>query len=228
MLLADLFAYIDKQVGLSQTLIVLSADHGGPETPGYLKSLGIPAGYVSPDTWDKQAAIETLKKRFGVGDALIQRYAHPYIYLNREIMQANRLDPVEVERAVAVELNKFPGVALAVSSSALQQAALPDMRLYRAVLRNFHPKRSGDIFVVFEPGWFINDFDGLVVASTHGSPWRYDTYVPIVFAGHGVPAQRIHRRVQTVDVAPTIAAYLGLKPPSGAVGTPLVDVLSVN
>ena len=51
--LANLFAFIDKKIGLDNTLIVLSADHGGPEAPGYLKSLGIPTGYVSPDSWDK-------------------------------------------------------------------------------------------------------------------------------------------------------------------------------
>ncbi len=40
LVLADLFAYIDKQVGLAHTLIVLSADHGGPKAPGYLNALG--------------------------------------------------------------------------------------------------------------------------------------------------------------------------------------------
>ena len=67
--------------------------------------------------------------------------------------------------------------------------------------------------------------DGQTVAATHGSPWRYDTFVPIVFVGAGIPARRIYRRVRTVDVAPTLAALLGTKPPSGAAGTPLVEVL---
>ena len=35
--LADLFRYVDKTVGLQNTLIVLSADHGQPEVPGYLQ-----------------------------------------------------------------------------------------------------------------------------------------------------------------------------------------------
>ena len=95
----------------------------------------------------------------------------------------------------------------------------------RSVINNFNGKRSGEVFIVFEPNWFINDFDGLTVASTHGSPWNYDTYVPIVFAGAGLPAQVIDRRVQTVDVAATLSAYLGIKFPSGAVGNPLVEVL---
>ena len=56
--LANLFAFIDRKIGLDNTLIVLSADHGAREAPGYLQSLGIPTSYVSPDSWDKQPAID--------------------------------------------------------------------------------------------------------------------------------------------------------------------------
>jgi len=130
-----------------------------------------------------------------------------------------------VETEVAKELLKFPGVSLAVSSAALKRGDVPDTELYRAVLNNFHAKRSGDIFIVFEPNWFINDMDGLTVAATHGSPWQYDTYVPIVFAGMDLQAKSVVRRVQTTDIAPTLSAYLEIKPPSGAQGNPLVEVL---
>ena len=63
------------------------------------------------------------------------------------------------------------------------------------------------------------------IAAIHGSPWTYDTYVPIFFAGSGVPAQIIGRRVAPTDIAPTLAAYLGVKPPSGSVGRMLTEVL---
>ena len=119
----------------------------------------------------------------------------------------------------------FDGVAAAVSSTALRTAGLPDTLLMRAILRNFHPTRSGDIFIVFEPNVFIADFDGLTVASTHGSPWRYDTFVPVIFAGAGLEPLRVARPVTPYDVAPTLANYLGVKPPSGSIGNPLVEVL---
>ena len=130
-----------------------------------------------------------------------------------------------VEQAVAAELLKFDGVSYAVSSSALRNDALPDTLMTRSVLRNFHGKRSGDIYLVFEPNVFINDFDGLTVSSTHGSPWRYDTYVPVIFAGNGLQATRVERAVTPYDIAPTLSAYLGVKPPSGAVGAVLPEVL---
>jgi predicted AlkP superfamily pyrophosphatase or phosphodiesterase len=226
--LADLFGFIDARVGLDKTLIVLSADHGGPEAPGYLNELGFKADYIDPETWDKTGAIETLKKRFGIGEELITKYFHPYVYLNRKVIAENGLDQAEVERAVAEELTRFDGVSLAVSSSALDVGSVPNTPLIQSILRNYNPSRSGDIYLVFQPNRFINDFDGLAVATTHGSPWRYDSYVPIIFAGMGIPAQRINRMVHTVDIAPTLSLLVGAKPPTGSFGPPLNEVIGVN
>ena len=224
--LAELFAYVDEKVGLEKTLIVLSADHGQPEIPGHLHELGIGnARHFDTDALDKAPAIAALKAKFGLGEELIEAYNQPYLYLNRELIREKGLDQAEVEKAVAEELVKFDGIAAAVSSTALRTASLPDTLLMRAILRNFHPKRSGDIYVVFEPNVFITDFDGLAVASTHGSPWRYDTFVPVMFAGAGLKAQTVSRPVTPYDVAPTLADFLGVKPPSGAIGNPLVEVM---
>jgi len=224
--LADLFAFVDEKVGLANTLIVLSADHGQPEVPGHLQELGIEnAHYFDTDALDKAPAIAALKAKFGLGEELIEAFNQPYVYLNRELIRAKGLDQAVVEAVVAAELAKFDGVAAAVSSTALRTASLPDTLLMRAILRNFHPKRSGDIYVVFEPNVFINDFDGLTVASTHGSPWRYDTFVPVMFAGAGLKPATVSRAVTPYDVAPTLANYLGVKPPSGAIGNTLVEVV---
>jgi hypothetical protein len=125
----------------------------------------------------------------------------------------------------AAELIKFKGVAYAVSSMALRDASVPDTLLMRTILRNFHPKRSGDIYLVFEPNVFINDFDGLTVASTHGSPWRYDTFVPVMFAGVDLKPARVERPITPYDIAATLAAFLKVKPPSGSIGIPLSEVL---
>lgn len=224
--LADLFDFVDKQVGLNNTLIVLSSDHGCPEVPGYLNELGIQAGFVNPAAWDKTPAFKALKKQFGIDQELIESYSQPYLYLNHDVIQTHGLDLREVEQAIARELLKFEGVAQAVSSSELREGNLPDTQINRAILNNFNPNRSGDIYLVFEPHWFINDFDGLEVSSTHGSPWQYDTYVPVAFGGMKIPAQRVLRSVLTVDIAPTLAALLVTKPPSGSAGALLVEVFT--
>ena len=193
--------------------------------PGYLNRMGIEARYVDPDRWDKEASIAVLKQRFGIGEELIQTYYHPYVYLNREVIRDNGLDAPEVEAAVAAELSKFEGVALAVPSSAIVEGRMPDTPLTRRILNNHSLRRSGDIYVVFEPHSFINDMDGLTVAASHGSPWRYDTFVPVIFAGCGLKPLHVYRPVRTVDVATTLAAWLGTKPPSGAAGQVLHEVM---
>ncbi|MEX0332823.1 MAG: alkaline phosphatase family protein [Puniceicoccaceae bacterium] len=222
--IADLLSFVDEQVGLENTLVVLSADHGGPEVPGYLNTMGIEARYMEPETWDREAGIERLKEQFGIGEELITEYFHPYLYLNHEAIEENGLDLADVQEAVAMELMKFDGIAMAATSEAIIEGDLPDTLVTRAILRNHHLRRSGDIFIVFEPHAFINDFDGLTVASTHGSPWRYDTHVPIIFAGLDLAPATIDCSVHTVDVARTIAAFLETKPPSGASGNVLTEV----
>ncbi len=222
--LAALLRFVDAEVGLEKTLIVLSSDHGGAEAPGYLKELGYEANYIYPKSFDKAGAIARLKKRFGIGEELITKFFQPYIYLNRKAIADQGLDQAEVERAVAAELTRFDGVALAISSSALAAGNLPDTPLIKSILRNYNAVRSGDIYVVFEPNRFINEFGRLKVAATHGSPWRYDTHVPIIFAGMGIPAQKIWRKVNTIDIAPTLSLFIGSKPPSGAFGPALVEV----
>ena len=66
---------------------------------------------------------------------------------------------------------------------------------------------------------------GLAVAATHGSPWSYDTFVPVIFAGAGLEPQKIYREIHTIDVAPTLSAFARTKPPSGSRGKVLVEVL---
>ena len=223
--LASLFAYVDETVGLDQTLVVLSADHGASEAPGYLNSLGIGGSYFNFDDIDTTDAFAALKAEFGIAEELVDQFFQPYVYLNREVIAERGLDLAEVSHRVAEELRKFPGIAYAVSSSDLRAGALAQTPATDAILANFHEERSGDIYVVFEPHWFVSEFDGASVTGSHGSPWRYDTHVPVIWMGPGIDAARIGRRVETVDVAPTIAAYLGIRPPSGTRGRMMTEVL---
>ncbi len=230
--LASFFEFLDKTVGLENTLIVLSADHGGPEAPEYAQSIGIETGRFSFDYFKKPNALTSaLKQRFSRDD-LILTHSHPYLYLNYDAMREAKLDPAVVERFVTAEVIKLPGIAYAMSRSQLIDGDYADAPMQRQIRRNFHFDRSGSVHLIPEQYWFLHSTDeaakmGLSgLAAIHGSPWTYDTYVPIFFAGHKIPAQRISRRVSPTDIAPTIAYYLGIKPPSGSVGTPLREVLT--
>lgn len=224
--LADLLSFVDERIGLDNTLVVLSADHGGAESAPYLIEQGIPAGIFSLPAVQRRQRIRRLVEKFGLGEELLSGYSHPYLSLNADAIREAGLDHDEVARVVADQVELLPGVMAAISSAELAEGRLQDTPLHRKILNNYSRRRSGDIYVVFEPHWMIADFDGLIVAATHGSPWSYDTYVPVLFAGAGLEPQRVARRVHTVDVAPTIAAFLEAKPPSGATGVVLPEVLA--
>ncbi len=223
--IGQLLDHVDEKIGLENTLVVLSADHGAAEVPGYLEHFGIPAGFFSFDNIDKEPVAQALIAEFGVAQELIASFSQPYVYLNEQLISDKGLKKVDVARSLARELQRMPAIAYAISSEDLASSAIARTTVSDAVLANFHASRSGDIYVVFEPHWFVGDFDGLHVASHHGSPWTYDTHVPMIFSRPGMTASRISTRVETVDLAPTVAAYLRIKAPSGARGTVLDEVL---
>ena len=158
----------------------------------------------------------------------MEGFYQPYVYLNQEVITKYDLDIDQVSRHIAKELQSQQGIAFAIAVADLLEGRIADTELNSAVLRNYHPKRSGHIYIVTEPYWFINEFDGLEVASTHGSPWKYDTHVPIIFAGNSMSNKIVFRKVETVDVALTLSNYLGIKPPSAASGQPLIEVLEAT
>ncbi len=84
--------------------------------------------------------------------------------------------------------------------------------------RGYYPGRSGQIFIVTREGDFITQDDPLY-AFMHGSPWPYDTRIPVLF--HGPPFIRQGQFTTPIaqqDVVPTLAAVLGTAPPSTVTG----------
>jgi predicted AlkP superfamily pyrophosphatase or phosphodiesterase len=216
--LSDLFKFIDKKVGLDHTVIVLSADHGMADLPEYMSELGYAAGRLDPD--EIVAVANKVGQELGI-DEVVRYFFRPYLYLNNDNIKAAKLNFEEVEQKIATALTNYEGINLAVSTSKL--AKEQGSPLHKQVRYNHHQTRSGDIYLIQEPYWFL--FDEGPIAAMHGSPWRYDTHVPIMFAGPDIDAQIIHRLVHPVDVAPTLTSFIGMTAPAAAQGSPLVEVL---
>ncbi|MEZ8638925.1 alkaline phosphatase family protein [Vibrio splendidus] len=223
--IAKLLKTVDNQVGLKNTLIVLSADHGVPESSPAANALGFnQAQYFNKDTLLSSGVEKRLKDEFGLTKDAIRLYAQPYIYLNHDLIAEKKLDLAKVQEAIADEIAKVKGVAFAVSSSDIAANRVPDTHVMQLIKNNYHPARSGDVYVVFAPRSYINDMEGLQIASTHGSPWKYDTHVPVIFAGYDVEAQKISRAITPYDIAPTLSNKLGITQPSGSIGEVLQEV----
>ena len=72
-----------------------------------------------------------------------------------------------------------------------------------------------------EPGWVF----GRATVAQHGTPLPDNIMVPVFFLGPGIPERRVERPIRTVDVAPTVAALLGLRPTEVVDGHPLGEIV---
>lgn len=226
--LSILFEEIDSKVGLKNTLIVLSADHGAPDTPGMLKKLKLKGSNIENINWENLPIIQKLKATYGLSqsDLLIRDYSHPYIYLNKKLIKHKNLSVKKIQNQIAQALITFPSIHTATASNKVISGQLKDTKLNRAISRNYYPGRSGDIYIVFQPQSFINKLDSLKVASMHGSPWSYDTFVPLIFVGENIKAQQVYRKIETVDIAPTLSALIKIKAPSVSQGNVLKELFT--
>ena len=217
--LADLFKFIDERIGLDNTLIVFSADHGMAEMPEYATELGYEAGRHYGD--DVLASAREISSALFGSHKLVKDFFRPYLYLDGNAIKASGLDRQAVATAIADDLAKIEGIGGAIANSS--NAGRKLFGAAAAVQRNYHPQRSGDIYIFQQPYWFM--FERGPVAAMHGSPWSYDTHVPIIFAGRGIKPAQIDRLVHPIDVAPTLSAILNISPPAAAEGSVLEEVI---
>ncbi len=221
--LAAFLSFVDTQVGAGRTLVVLSADHGVDEVPELRSAERFDAGRFYPEAILEQMN-RALAARFGVTGNLVAGFVPPGLYLDRARIAALKLDADAVESALAAEMRKVPGVAFALTRTDLLAGRLPDTAVMRRMQRGFHPTRSGDVTIVQQQFWYLYG-DAECCAAMHGSPYSYDTHVPVIFAGPGIPSATIRRPVEPASIAPTIAALLGIGPPSGSSAEVLEEVV---
>jgi hypothetical protein len=224
-ILAQLLAFVDERVGLDRTVVVLSADHGAPETAEQLKANGQGAGWVDSAAL-LSACTGALRDAFGAGGELLRAHVVPYLWLDHARIAELELDAEEVAEVVARAALGVEGIAEAVTRQQLLEGELPRSPVHDRVAAAFHAGRGGDVFLVTRPHWMIGRGNpSAALSSLHGSPWTYDTYVPLVFLGGGIAPARVTRPVAPRDIAPTLAAILGTKPPTAATGAVLEEAL---
>ncbi len=224
-IIGELLEVIDQRIGLERTLVVLTGDHGADDIPEYQSGQGLDAGRHNPSAFMHRANA-ALKTRFGIDDDLVMAFWNPSLYLNPAAMEKHGLDYPDVERALAAILREENGFAYAVTRTALESGKLPDTPLMRKLQRAFHPQRSGNVLVIQNPFWYLYP-DADAFAAMHGSPYAYDTHVPIIAAGPGIPRGVItDRPVAVSSIAPTLTTYLGARLPSGADHPPLSELVS--
>lgn len=210
--IADLLARIDETVGLDETLVVLTADHGVASAPEYLVAQGVASRRVGPADY-KEALESFLRVRFGADEPLVGPLRNVNLYLDPDAIRRASLDAADVERAAAAFLEHFPGIEAAFARADLLAGRGPQSRLRERVERSFHPKRSGNVVLVQRPDVFLYHRTD-AHAAMHGSPYAYDAHVPLVFRGPGIRPGVSYETVDVARIAPTIAASVGIPAPS--------------
>lgn len=217
--LKRLFERLDREVGKDNYTVFLTADHGAIHVPKYLADNGMPAGYLQGSAFAK-AVQDSLSSRLGV-ENLIERSYGQNIYLDHQVLRANDLYNVEVERVLAQIFQDHPDVLQAFTRTDLIAGSYSS-GLGLLVQNGFHAERSGDIVVVLKPGTVSYPEYG----STHGSPMVYDTHVPLLFMGNGINQGHTFSRTEIIDIAPTVSSLLGIAFPNACMGDPIAEVLS--
>jgi predicted AlkP superfamily pyrophosphatase or phosphodiesterase len=221
-LLARLFTAVDKAVGLSNTIIVLTADHGVDLIPEVRQAERFPAGRFHMA--EVQARLsDALRKKFKTTEDLVRGFYNPCFFLATDKIRKLGLSQAAVEEAASEVLRTEPGVAYAVTRSTLIAGAVPDIPVMHMLQASFHPERSGHVFLIQRQGWFLLN-EPTHYAAMHGSAYEYDIHVPLFVAGPGIRAGVVGRSVSPQDLAVTLASYLGIAAPTGSTGVPLAEV----
>jgi hypothetical protein len=223
--LGEFVKFIEDQMHGQPWVLALSSDHGVGPIPEYAASLGLPAarGPLGDLKGVQKRLEENLQRHLGVpakDGRYVQQVEETEIYLNRELPELAGERFGQAQRIVRDALLELPAIAGAITRDDLLAGGdVPG--LVRQFRLSFNPKRSGDVLYVLAP----YNIPAGGAAATHGSPWRYDTHVPLLLLGSGVRPGKYTQMVSPAALAPTLARLLKVEDPPACVVDALDEAL---
>jgi predicted AlkP superfamily pyrophosphatase or phosphodiesterase len=219
--IARFFAFLDKRVGMDNVLVVLTADHGFANTAEFARAQHADALRVNP-----KALLEkldgALAERFGAAK-LVKTSLLPDVHLDYAAIERLGLARADVENAAARFLLAQPGIAEVFTRTQLEQGIASKSRLALLMQRAWNRELSGDLLVVTTP---YTIFSSGTSGASHGTPWQYDTSVPLLIMGkRWIRPGEQAGYAEVVDIAPTLAQILHVRRPAGAEGRALTEAL---
>jgi arylsulfatase A-like enzyme len=231
--IAALLDFVNARVGLQNTIVAFTADHGVAPIPEHASALNLPGGRIkgedvlramrlgisaryNPKNTQPDPTSDYVQK-FGDRDG----FYNGNLYFNPVATRRDGINSEELERTACEAAMTVPGITRCFTRTQLQSGAIaPADPLARRVLHGFYPRRSGDVVVVYEAFKYL---DAITIPATHGSPYSYDTHVPLMIMGAGITPGRYAQPATPADLAPTLAAVLGVQAPSNTVGRVLIE-----
>jgi arylsulfatase A-like enzyme len=143
------------------------------------------------------------------------------LYLNLALINEHHLDRAEVTRVAADAAGSIPHIFRAYTREQIMNNGAGSDISGRAVANGFFPARGPDVVVIQEPYWLFG-----ATGTSHGTPFGYDTHVPVIFMGPGIKPGKYYDSIAVNDIAPTLATLLSLEIPSGAAGRVLAEIFT--
>jgi len=216
--LAHFLDFIDNYIGLQNTLVFLTSDHGLAHQPAYLNSHKIPAGDFNP--YSSLSLLGSyLNAIYGEGDWVKFYYAQQ-IYLNHRLIENSGISYQEIQDRTAQFLIQFEGVSNAITSYSFQTSNFSE-GIFFSMQNGFHQKRSGDVIINLAPGWVEN----LNESSSYHSSYLGDNHVPLVFYGWKIKRSTVTRPVKMTEIAPTISYFLDISRPNVSTGDIILEIV---
>jgi predicted AlkP superfamily pyrophosphatase or phosphodiesterase len=212
--IADLLNFVDRKIGLQNTIIAMTGDHGVAPIPEYMSKMGLDGARLSGQAV-LTAVNKALNDKFGKEEKWVQAFVNEQIYIDPKLIAASKTTQEEVERIVGDAAITIPGVINYFTRTQIINGNMPQTALARRVTNGFNRLRSGDVWVITKPFSFFSE-GGL--GTTHGSPYNYDTHVPVIIFGKGVTKGRYTIECSPSDIAPTLASLLRIEMPSNRYG----------
>jgi hypothetical protein len=217
-LVGELFAAVDRLVGLDHVVVALTADHGVAPLPEVLSRQGMPGGRLSNE--DLFGPIEqALVREFGPGKWILAT-AGSSVYLDDALALKAKGGAAAVRLAAARTAAALPHVARVYTRDQLAAGAVGNDRVSQRVLRGFNAQRSGDLEILLEPYW-LRQAQG----TTHGTPYNYDAHIPLILMGPNIKPGEYSTAAALNDLAPTLATLAGVDIPSGSSGRVLTEAI---
>ena len=210
--LGKFFAFLDKNVGLQNCVIALSADHGVLPLPEELRRRGFESARIlTTEAIDEVKSVEKeMQSEWRTNQPILKNYLDN-INLDYRAADSLGLSPAAFRERVAAKLRSLSFVSDIFTADELRASNSPGREYLEKQRHSFHPDRSPDLTMQLKPYYLVSDRPH---GTTHGSPYPYDSHVPLIFWSRQTPPQRIEAPHRTVDLAPTLAHLLGLDLPA--------------
>ena len=217
-LIGALIDAAEARAGQGNVLVAFTADHGATPVPEENNKRGLPGGRIVWSNYRVEVEL-ALNKKFGKGD-WISYAGDGVLYFSTDPIPGKKIDMANVQQVAADTLRAQSHIARVYTRTQLAAGAIGSDPIDICVRNGFNLARAPDVFAVADP-YYIFVGSG----TSHGSPYEYDTHVPVMFLGAGIRAGSYAGNIAVQDIAPTLSTLLAIKAPSGNMGRVLTEML---